>query len=159
MLSAIRPDIFYRFSDYMLGEILQGSSSRLVLFLISMIFFVLSMIFLLSGFKNDRDKKGVSKYTNIGEIRISLNSIESIALSSARKLMGVRDAKAYVSQLNDGVSVSIKMVALPDINLPTLSEDIQVKVKGSIEEASGIKVNDVKVVIDNIHTGYKARVE
>lgn len=159
MFSAVKPDIFYSFSDYMVGEVLQEANSRLILFFISLVFFILSMVFLLSGLKNDRDKRGVSKYTNIGEIRISLNSIESIALSASRRVMGVREAKAYVSKIDDGVSVVIKLVALPDINLPSLSQDIQTRVKGSIEESSGIKVNEVKVIVDNIHTGYKSRVE
>ncbi len=157
---AIQPDVFYSFSDFMIGEVLQAPGSRLVLFLIALTFFILSMVFLLSGLKNEREKRGVSKFTNIGEIRISLNSIENIALSASRRPMGVRESKAYVHKNDEGVSVTIRLVALPDINLPSLSEDVQHRVKSAIEEASGIRVNEVKVIVDNIHTGYKSsRVE
>ena len=44
-------------------------------------------------------------------------------------------------------------------NIPLLSEDIQGKVKNAIEESFGIKVNEVKVLIENIYTGFKSRVE
>ena len=41
-------------------------------------------MFLLSGVKSEKDKKSVSKYNNVGEIRISLSAIESIALNASK---------------------------------------------------------------------------
>ena len=155
----IRPEIFTNISSYISEDVLPNHSAKLIMFVITLIFLVLSVMFLFSGFKSNKDKKAVSKYTNIGEIKISLNSIESIALNSSRKLAGVRETKAYVTKLSDSVSIVIKTVILTDINIPALSEDIQIKVKTSVEETTGIKVNDVSVIVDNIHTGFKARVE
>ena len=48
---------------------------------------------------------------------------------------------------------------MPDINIPALLEDIQLRVKKSIEETSGILVDDVKMFVENIYTGYRSRVE
>lgn len=155
----IRPEIFNEISNYLTDDVLPNHTAKLIMFVIALIFLVLSIMFLLSGFKSDKDKKAVSKYTNIGEIKISLNSVESIALNSSRKLMGVKESKAYVTKLDDSVSIVIKVVILTDINIPSLSEDIQIKVKNSVEETTGIKVSDVRVLVDNIYTGYKSRVE
>lgn len=155
----LRPEIFDRISNYLTFDVLQNNNSRLVMFFITLIFLVLSIMFLFSGFKSNKDKKAISKFTNIGEIKISLNSVESIALSASRKLLGVRDTKAYVTKFDDSVSILIKVVIMADINIPTLSEDIQVKVKNSVEETTGIIVNNVRVMVDNIYTGYKSRVE
>ena len=155
----IKPEIFNHISDFLTFDVLNNNNSRIIMFIITIIFLGLSIMFLFSGFKSEKDKKAVSKYTNIGEIKISLHSIESIALNASRKLLGVKETKAYVTKLDDSVSISIKAIILTDVNIPVLSEDIQVKVKNSVEETTGIKVNDVKVVVDNIYTGYKSRVE
>ncbi len=139
--------------------VLRSSSGQYGMLLISFVFVVLSIAFLMSGFKSDKDKKAVNKHTNIGEIKISLNTIENIALAASRKLNGVRESKASVMKKLDSVVISIKLVVMPDINIPALSEDIQVRVKSSVEESSGIKVDEVKVVVDNVYSGYKSRVE
>jgi uncharacterized alkaline shock family protein YloU len=157
---AINSKIFDNIVEYMDKHILESDHARILLFAFALIFLVISLVFLLSGFKSNKDKKSISKYTNIGEIKISLNAIESIALSASRKLNGIRETKAYVSKMADGVSINIKVVIFGDVNVPILSEDIQVKVKNSVEETTGIKVNDVRVTVENIHTGYKtSRVE
>jgi uncharacterized alkaline shock family protein YloU len=145
--------------DFLRHDVLESKNASIAMFLIALVFFGISILFLFSGYGNNKEKKGVSKFTNIGEIKISLNSIENIALAASRKLIGVKETKANVIQSSGSVSIIIKAVVLPDINIPTLSEDIQVKVKSSVEESAGIKVHEVKVMVENIYTGYKARVE
>lgn len=159
MLITFRPYIFDLISNYLSESVLPNRNASFIMFLIAFLFFALSLTFLLSGVKSDKDRKAINKFTNIGEIRISLNSIESIALATSRRLNGIRDTKVDVRKVDDSVSIIVRAVILPDINIPVLSEEIQVKVKKSVEESSGIKVNDVRVLVENIHTGYKARVE
>lgn len=156
---AINTEIFDSISDYMNTTVLPDDKARVILFIVAFVFMVLSIMFLLSGIKSDKDKKSVSKYTNIGEVKISLHSIESIALAASRKLNGIKETKATVLKLQEGVSIIIKTIIFGDINVPALSEDIQVKVKNSVEETTGIKVSDVKVLVENVHTTvYKSRV-
>lgn len=159
MILVFRPDMFKSISSYLVENVLYSRNESIAMFIISFIFFSLSLTFLMSGFKSSKDKKGVSKHTNIGEIKISLDTLESIALGTSRKLNGVRETKASLIKHEDSVAVIIRAVVMSDINIPLLSEDIQVKVKKAIEDSSGIKVSDVKVIVENIYTGYKARVE
>lgn len=155
----IKPEIFDRISTYVTEDVLQNGVPKMIMFVIALIFLVLSIMFLFSGVRSNKDKKSISRLTHIGEIKISLNSVESIALSASRKLMGVKESKAYVAKLEDSVSIVIKTVILTDVNIPSLSEDIQIKVKTAVEETTGIKVSEVRVLVENIYTGYKARVE
>lgn len=161
MIVTFRRDVLDKIYKYLADTVLASGYSSFIMLFISFIFFVLSITFLLSGFKSEKNKRSVSKLTSIGEIKISLNSIENIALSASRKTTGIKDTKARVIKINDSVSITVTAVVLPDINIPALSEDIQNKVKKSVEESSGISVNDVKVVIESIFTGapYKSRVE
>ena len=163
MLITVKTDIFesiYRnLDDYVFSN--DSPGPRVAMFLIALLFFILSLMFLFSGMKSNKDKKAVSKHTNIGEVRISLNSIENIALNASRKANGVRDTKAYVKRLEDSVAVSIKMVVMPDMNIPAISDDVQERVKKSVEESSGINVKEVKIIVDSIYSGTlsKTRVE
>ncbi|MDP4092055.1 MAG: alkaline shock response membrane anchor protein AmaP [Bacillota bacterium] len=160
IIVTLNPKMFDDVSDYIYNNLILGRSSSILLFVVEVIFLGISIIFLFSGFKSNKDKKSVKKHTNIGEIRISLNSIENIALAASRRLSGIRESKAYVTKHEDNVSIVIKTVVLPDVNIPALSEDMQSKVKKSVEDTSGVPVSNVSVIVENIYTGYsKSRVE
>lgn len=159
MAMTLNHDLFSSTTEYITKFVLPNKASNILMFIIELIFFALSIVFLFSGVRSEREKKSISKANNIGEIRISLNTIENIALSASRKLNGIKETKAYVSKLGEDVSIYIKAVVLADIHIPTLSEELQIKVKKAVEETSGINVTDVKVSVENLYTGYKSRVE
>ena len=159
MAMTLNHDLFSSTTEYITEFVLPNKASNILMFIVELIFFALSIIFLFSGVKSEREKKSISKANNIGEIRISLNTIENIALSASRKLSGVKETKAYVNKIGEDVSIFIKAVVLADIHIPTLSEELQSKVKKAVEETSGINVTDVKVSVENVYTGYKSRVE
>lgn len=161
MLINIKPEIFDSIYSFIAYDVLGKTKASIAMFIVAFIFFTLSITFLLSGLKSDKDKKAVSKHTNIGEIKISLNTIENIALGASRRSNGIKDTKASVEKHDDSVKIAIRAVVMPDINIPAISEDIQNKVKKSVEESSGISVSGVNVIVDDIHsvTTYRPRVE
>jgi uncharacterized alkaline shock family protein YloU len=155
----LEPSLYKGISEDIYNGI-TGRTSSIIIFVAELIFFAIGIIFLLSGVRSDKDKKSVRKHTNIGEIKISINSIENIALAASRRLNGIKDSKAFVTKHDDNVSVIIKIMVMPDVNIPALAEDMQSKVKRAVEDTSGVAVSDVRVVVDNIYTGYtKSRVE
>ena len=159
LVLTLRPEMIERASKLLVNDVLPNRGLTLLMLFIEVAFLGLSLMFLLSGVRSEKDKKSVSKYNNVGEIRISLNAIESIALNASKKVSGIRENKAYVTKQGDHVSVFIKTIVMPDVNIPALLEDIQVKVKKSVEESTGIAVNEVRASVENIYTGYKSRVE
>ena len=163
MFITIRPRVYTYISDYLSGNVFVAGITglKIAVFIIALVFFALSLIFLLSGVKSNKDKKAVSKHTNIGEIRISLNSIENIAHNASKNAVGVKDSKTLVKKAEDGVMIEVRMVVMPEMSIPTISEDVQNRVKKAVEEASGIIVKNVKVIVDSIYSGvtFKARVE
>jgi len=161
MVVIARPEILDTIYTYLSDQLLEDRTTSIVLFVVAFIFFILSLTFLLSGFRSNKDKKAVSKHTNIGEIQISLNTIENIALAASKRLNGVKDTKAHVFKQDDNVSITVNVLVLPETNIPALSEDIQARVKKQVEESSGVNVNEVKVIVENVYSGavYKPRVE
>lgn len=160
MIITLKPDLFDAIALNISYELQSNRNFSFFMFIVGFIFFSMSLTFLLSGFKSGKDKKAIRKQTNIGLIKISHMALETIALNSVRKFGAVREAKAYVFNANiDSVSIVVKAVVMSEVNIPALSEDMQVKIKRSIEESAGVTVNDVKVIIENIYSTYKARVE
>ena len=136
---------------YITDAILVNKTASTIVFLIALLFFALSILFLLSGFKSSKDPKGVSNKTDIGEIKISLDAVESISLATSRKVRGVSSTKASVEMLDDNsVLITVKMEVLHDVVIPSTSEEMQKEVKHAVENISGIKVSGVKVVVENI---------
>ncbi|KNY26771.1 alkaline shock response membrane anchor protein AmaP [Pseudobacteroides cellulosolvens] len=160
MFLTVMPDSFESISTYISSNLLTNNVFQCIVFFGGLGILAVSVILLLSGTNDDTEKRTISKKTEIGEIKVSLNSIESIALAATKRLSGIKEAKAYVYKGMEGVTVVIKAVVLSDVNIPILSEDIQVKVKKTVEDTSGIRVIEVKVIVDNIFVGYnKNRVE
>lgn len=163
MYIIVKPVAYMNVTGYLAENVFADGATglRIALFSVALIFFAMSLIFLLSGVKSNKDKKAVSKHTNIGEIRISMNSIENIALNASKKAGGVKESRTMVQKAEDGVDVEVRIVVMPDLSIPAISEDVQGRVKKSVEEASGIAVKNVKVIVDSIYSGvtYKARVE
>ncbi|MEN8908294.1 MAG: alkaline shock response membrane anchor protein AmaP [Clostridiales bacterium] len=159
MVAVLRKDLLQNLSDYMNKHFLTDKFSSLSVFIIAFIFFCINLSFLLSGLRTNKEKRAIAKHTNIGQIKISLNSIESIVLLTAKKINSVRDSKVRVGIKNEGVVIDIKTVVLPEIDIPLLAEELQSKVKKAVEESTGIMVYDIEVIVENIYTGYRSRVE
>jgi len=163
MCMTVRPGLYFYISERVQETIFAegNTGARIAVFVISVVFFILSLTFLLSGIKSNKDKRAVSKHTNIGEISISLNSIANIAQNVAKKVTGVKDSKTYVKKHEDGVFIEIRIVVMPELSIPAISEEVQERVKKSVEDSAGVVVKHVKVTVENIYTGitYKPRVE
>ncbi len=98
-----------------------------------------------------KEQPSVSQTTEIGEVQISLETIESMVLRVAKsEVKGLREVKADIKAVENGVLIQIKGKVLADLELPQLSEQLQKAVKDNIEARAGINVSEVKVLIENI---------
>ncbi|WP_053957125.1 alkaline shock response membrane anchor protein AmaP [Inediibacterium massiliense] len=128
--------------------------------IIPMIFFIMSIRFLLSGTKNSKSEiKSIIRHSNYGEIQISIEAIQNMAEKASKCIHGLKDLKATAKYKDDHLFIEIKAFALSDTNIPETSISIQQKVKEHIEATTGIKVTDVKIMIHDIALQSKKRVE
>jgi len=153
ILIAFSQDMFNRTSEFYKNNIRFNSYSVLITVFIAVVFFALSLGFLLSALKTGKDRNAVSNHTNTGEIKITLKSIEIIALTVARRIDGVKDIRAFVKNVDNNVLIKMMITVMPDVKIPEITAEVQMKVKEVVEEHAGVKVNEVKVVVDNIYAG------
>ena len=155
----LRLSIFKCVMRFLEREVVFYSRYTLVFFVLELFLIFASVVFLLSGFRANRNKKAIVQKTPLGQVRISLNSIENIVQGTIRKMQLIKESKVYVQSIDDRVNVIIKTVILMDTNIPALVEDIQKKSKKAVESNTDIEVESVKVFVDDVCSMYKPRVE
>jgi uncharacterized alkaline shock family protein YloU len=126
------------------------------------VFLVTLRFFYVSIRRGRGQAPSIDQRTDIGDIRISLDTVENLALKAAGRVRGVKDLKARVSIGGSGLDIVIRSVVDGENSIPELSEEMQRTVKTHIEDVTGIPVAGVSVFIANVvhtQTTFKSRVE
>ena len=110
------------------------------------------------GLVIERKKQAVVQDGELGDVRVSLPAIESLAEKVVSPIKGVRDVRARVVSAPQGINMHMNITVSPDINVPALSKDIQQQVRDSVLNVAGIAVHEVRVAVESF-TSRKNRVE
>ena len=130
--------------------------ASIVVLLVSLRFFVVSVR------RSGPQAPSINQRTEHGDIRISVETVENLALKAAARTRGVKDLKARVRVAEAGLEILIRAFVDGEGSIPALSEDIQRTVSQQIEDATGIPVAEVSVYIANVTptaASFKSRVE
>lgn len=103
-------------------------------------------------------KQTIVQDGSLGQVRIALSAIESLVEKVVLDQIGVKEARARVEQVRQGIGIRIKSVVAPDVSIPHLSDALQKIVRDKVFEVAGIEVHDIRIIVDNIST-QKLRVE
>lgn len=128
----------------------------IAILLISVRFFVVSVS------RGGNNVPSINQRTEHGDIRISVETVENLALKAASRTRGVKDLKARVRVSEAGLEIQVRAFVDGDGSIPTLSEEMQRTVSQQVEETTGIPVAAVSVFIANVTqapTNFKSRVE
>ncbi|MCL0080996.1 alkaline shock response membrane anchor protein AmaP [Peptococcaceae bacterium] len=114
-------------------------------------------LFYISLFRSNKQQALVHDYA-LGQVHITLQTVEGLVKKAAYKVDGVREVRPRIITTSEGINIAMTITILPDISIPEVSEKIQSQVKAYILQVTGMPVNNVKVVVENIHA-HTARVE
>ncbi|MBW5446773.1 alkaline shock response membrane anchor protein AmaP [Cohnella sp. CFH 77786] len=137
---------------------IQGAviGAAIVILLVSLRFFIVSVR------RGGASTPSINQRTEHGDIRISVETVENLALKAASRTRGVKDLKARVRVTESGLTILIRAFVDGEGSIPALSEEMQRTVSLQIEEATGIPVAEVSVFIANVlgaQATFKSRVE
>lgn len=129
--------------------------AAIMLFAVSVRFFYISIA------AGSGKPPSIEQRTDFGDISISLETIENLALRAASRIAGIKDLKARVQVGQAGLIIKLRSVVDGDAAIPALTEEVQRTVKAHVEEISGVPVMSVNVFIANIVQTqvFKSRVE
>jgi uncharacterized alkaline shock family protein YloU len=131
---------------------------RWELLLTGIVFLVVSIRLLISGMRYKTGAEAVIRNTSLGQIRILLSAVETAVIRAAKDVAGVKDIKVKMLRNGDNINIVLKVSIMPDIGIPETTEDIQRNVKSYVEQIIGIKINEIKVVVEGISHEGKTRV-
>lgn len=103
--------------------------------------------------------RSIVRDTALGNVRISIKTIESLVLRAARQVKGVREVLAVVQADAGGVKIDVDMEVAPDLSIPDIAADVQRQVEEYIQNTVGIAVPEVRVHVRGLAGEGKARVE
>jgi uncharacterized alkaline shock family protein YloU len=135
------------------------------LFLDPGVVFVFLVLFILIGLrlfwvsiKPARKKQIIVQEGALGKVRVAIPAIENLVEKIVGQNSGVREIKAQVTTVPQGIGIKMRATVTPDIQIPEISRVIQEKVKEKVLEVTGITVQDVSILINSI-AAKKLRVE
>ncbi|WP_449240730.1 alkaline shock response membrane anchor protein AmaP [Desulfoscipio gibsoniae] len=147
------PDLVQR----LWGEV-NTRSYQEILWALLLVYFIMGLRLLWRSLKPERKKQAVVQEGGLGQVRVSLAAIESLSEKTVAAVPGIKEVKAKVEASSRGVALNLKLITAPDINIPTVSEDIQREVKDSIYNVVGLTVSEVRVSVESF-VAVKPRVE
>ncbi|NLI91877.1 MAG: alkaline shock response membrane anchor protein AmaP [Peptococcaceae bacterium] len=92
-----------------------------------------------------------------GELRINQTALKDIVARSTSGFDGLRKSSSLVKTKEDGIEVSVFCQFADGYDSSLVSEKIREKVSQDIEQYSGIKVKEVKVLFSPHHLGFAAK--
>lgn len=88
-----------------------------------------------------------------GEIRIALGAIDTLLRQAASQLKGVREVKTSFFRREEGLGVHIRTTVSAEGSIPELTAQLQQRVTEHVYNTAGIKIAEVKVLVENVTTG------
>ncbi|BCJ85919.1 alkaline shock response membrane anchor protein AmaP [Effusibacillus dendaii] len=108
----------------------------------------LRFLFLRSG--KTREQQAISHKTELGDVRISFQTIESLTERAVRLVKGINDLKTKVRLSESGIRIAIRVTVDPDLEIPQLTSTVQQKVKDYVESTTGVTVENVVVYVSDV---------
>lgn len=94
--------------------------------------------------------EGITQRTAYGDVLISLDTIENVALKVASRTRSMYDWKAQVRVGEQGIALSFEAYVDGEAEIPPMSEDVQRAVKEAVERIAGVPVTTVGIRILNM---------
>lgn len=143
-----------------LADALASPRGQVLVGLIGTAFFAVSVRLIVFAFTRRGGGQPVVHETPMGEVRISLDAVESLIKKVARGVKGVREIKAVVTNGKDGIHAELRGTVSPDVSIPEASEEIQSAVRQYVKRVVGVEIGEIVIEIDNISgDGHRRRLD
>ena len=119
---------------------------------------VVAVVYLLLSFKGKGQPTSILIPSELGEVRITLDTIDSLVHQGTKNTKGIKDLKTRIVVREGGLFIYVKAVLYGDRNIPELSQTMQGVIQDHVYKISGVHVTEVKVLIDNVATDIKTLV-
>jgi uncharacterized alkaline shock family protein YloU len=139
-----------------IDQALATSQNRLIVAVVGVLILALGIFVFLSTIRmKPRVKSFAIDHSLDGEVSITVAAIKVIITKAVKTIEGIREIKPVVNDSPNGVQVYLHMMINPEKSVPELSKNVQEIVRKNLEDIGGLKVAEVKILIDDLNTGLK----
>jgi len=147
-------ELVRRVYAYPVNAIILGVAGLLLLAL------AIKLLFAREGAKTPpQPQAALVKAGENGSVFISLEALNAMVQKHCRANARVRDCESHVCVVPAGVSIRLKLAAMPDTTLPELTQELQTTLKEYIQSLSGIAVAEIAIMIVSAPGNARARVD
>lgn len=119
--------------------------------IVAVLFFVASICIFHITVSKKKASPSITTFNEYGVIRISIDVIKNLSLKAARQIRGVKEVKSHITfKDEDGLYVNISLKALPEVDIPSVSSQVQKEVKEYVEKYAGVSIKEIRVYVQDI---------
>ncbi|MEA4882873.1 MAG: alkaline shock response membrane anchor protein AmaP [Clostridia bacterium] len=126
------------------------TSNRVITVLASILVVLVMLYVVMLALKSDRGERDIVVSTDLGEVRVSMAAIETIARRTARQVRGIRDVEATADGDNEGIRVFSRVQVYPDVSITEVCEQLEKQLADAINAAVGVPVRSVHTVVRGV---------
>lgn len=128
-------------------EGIYGSSAYL---LAAALLLVAAVAILVVALRRGAGVETILRQEPLGEVRICHKAVETLVLKAAREIKGIKECKTRIMHSDSGLTIFIRAVTYPDQGIPQITAEVQSAVKEYVENATGVVVAEIRVMIENV---------
>lgn len=105
-------------------------------------------------------KSALVKKTDNGSIQIALTAVDTLVQKCTRGFTQVKDCTSRIVVIPTGeLAIQVKLQLMPETNVPELCSQLQTELKEYVQNYSGVTVQEVQVIIENMVSAGTAAVK
>lgn len=134
-----------------LTQVQETTGNFLTVIIVGLLLILISIRLIYVSIRNEvRRPLSVDQRTDLGDIRISMETLRNLALKSASRVKGAQDFKVKVQHSTAGLEIIVKIFVDGERSITVITEEVQQSVKEYIEDITGIPVASVSVFVANL---------
>jgi len=145
--------------NILLTTMMRDFNARIILGAAFAVIFLISFRLFIENFDKEGQTISTIKETPLGEVRITLSTLEGLVVRSAGRVKGVREVKPRLKITKEGLMVFVNTSISPEVSMPLVSDELQQVVKDTLEQIAGVKIAQIKIFIDGLGVDKKSRVD
>ncbi len=129
------------------------------LYIVAILFTVLGLAMLALSMGRSSQPRAVISESPLGQVRVSMAAIDALVRKAAGSIRGVREVETDLNVDKLGLNIGLRVLVASDLSIPQLTAQVQEAVSSYVEQTVGISPKQVNVLVRNIATAGRARVE
>lgn len=123
---------------------------RLTMAILGAVLIVVNVRLAAVAFAGGWRRKQIVHDLALGRVRVSLSAVEGLISRLVRAHSGVKEASSAVRLTSDGVAVYVRCTVGPEVEIESLSAELQQAIRSQVKQVVGISVERVHIDVDHI---------